>query len=194
MFTATLAVETLQAQTTGKASYYGNKFHGRRTSSGERYHRDSLTCAHKSLPFGTLLKVRNLKNGEEVVVKVTDRGPFAPGRVVDLSFAAAKELNMLAAGVVKVEVTNLGHIDELGSDANRLTAQAKASQKSHMLPEPKFIDPATGIFYTMDEWKQRGEEARRRHMAELARKSKPRYRILHDRYTAKNINIRQGKN
>lgn len=91
----------------GKASYYGNKFHGRRTSSGEQYHRDSLTCAHRSLPFGTLLKVRNKKNNREVVVRVTDRGPFGPGRIVDLSLAAAKEIDMIAAGVVNVEVTRV---------------------------------------------------------------------------------------
>ena len=90
---------------TGKASFYGNKFHGRKTSSGERYHRDSLTCAHKTLPFGTLLKVRNTKNGREVIVKVTDRGPFVKGRIVDLSMAAARELDMLSSGVANVEAT-----------------------------------------------------------------------------------------
>ena len=100
----------VQAQKTsvGDATYYGNKFHGRRTSDGSRYHRDSLTCAHRTLPFGTLLKVRNTSNGREVVVKVTDRGPFRRGGIVDLSFAAAKEIDMLRAGVVRVEVTPVG--------------------------------------------------------------------------------------
>ena len=60
----------------GNATYYGNRWHGRRTSSGEVYHRDSLTCAHRTLPFGTTLLVKNKRNGKEVVVKVTDRGPF----------------------------------------------------------------------------------------------------------------------
>ncbi|MBQ2366423.1 MAG: septal ring lytic transglycosylase RlpA family protein, partial [Bacteroidaceae bacterium] len=64
-----------QAPLTGKASYYANKFHGRRTSDGSIYHRDSMTCAHRTLPFGTILKVRNVKNGKEVIVKVNDRGP-----------------------------------------------------------------------------------------------------------------------
>ncbi len=102
---------TLMADTkplVGKASYYAGKFHGRRTSSGEIYHQDSLTCAHRTLPFGTLLKVRNLKNNREVVVKVTDRGPFIRGRVVDLSRAAAKEIDMISAGVANVEILNLG--------------------------------------------------------------------------------------
>ena len=103
----TFTYQSVQAEDvlTGKASFYGNKFHGRKTSSGERYHRDSLTCAHKTLPFGTLLKVRNLKNGREVVVKVTDRGPFVKGRIVDLSLAAARELDMLSSGVINVEAT-----------------------------------------------------------------------------------------
>ena len=103
----TFTYQSVQAEDvlTGKASFYGNKFHGRKTSSGERYHRDSLTCAHKTLPFGTLLKVRNLKNGREVVVKVTDRGPFVKGRIVDLSMAAARQLDMLSSGVANVEAT-----------------------------------------------------------------------------------------
>lgn len=99
-----------QQKEVGKASYYGNKFHGRRTSDGSRYHRDSLTCAHRTLPFGTLLKVRNVQNGREVVVKVTDRGPFGRGRIVDLSLAAARELDMLSAGVVRVEATPVTRI------------------------------------------------------------------------------------
>ncbi len=88
----------------GKATYYSRKSTGRKTASGERLHHDSLTCAHRTYPFGTLLKVRNLGNGKEVVVKVTDRGPFSRGRVIDLSYRAAKELGMLAHGVSTVEV------------------------------------------------------------------------------------------
>ena len=80
----TIAFSNLcHAQTQGKASFYGNGFHGRLTSDGSRYHKDSLPCAHRTLPFGTLLKVTNQKNGKEVVVRVTDRGPFVKGRVVD---------------------------------------------------------------------------------------------------------------
>ena len=95
---------------TGKASYYDKKFHGRRTSNGLIYHIDSLTCAHRTYPFGTLLKVRNVKNGKEVIVKVNDRDPFITGRIIDLSYAAAKELGMLSAGVVNVEVTKVGFV------------------------------------------------------------------------------------
>ena len=88
----------------GKASYYSKQATGARTASGERLHHDSLTCAHRSYPFGTLLKVKNLSNGREVVVKVTDRGPFGRGRIIDLSWGAAKALGMLAQGVAVVEV------------------------------------------------------------------------------------------
>ena len=84
---------SLEAQTQrGVASYYSKSWTGRKTANGERLHHDSLTCAHKTYPFGTLLKVTNPANGLSVIVKVTDRGPYARGRVVDLSVRAAKEL------------------------------------------------------------------------------------------------------
>lgn len=89
----------------GKASYYSDKLHGSMMSNGEPYHRDSMTCAHKTYPLGTMLQVCNPLNGKSVIVKVTDRGPFIPQRVIDLSFAAAKELDMLQAGVCLVEIT-----------------------------------------------------------------------------------------
>ncbi len=89
---------------TGVASFYADKFHGRKTASGEVFHQDSLTAAHKYLPFGTLVKVTNLRNNQSVIVKVNDRGMKGTNRVIDLSKAAAKELNMLGAGLVKVKV------------------------------------------------------------------------------------------
>ena len=90
----------------GKASYYSNGLHGRKMSNGERYDKNAFTCAHRTLPFGTRLKVTNPRNGRSVIVRVTDRGPFVRGRIVDLSYAAARELGTLAMGVayVKVEV------------------------------------------------------------------------------------------
>jgi rare lipoprotein A (peptidoglycan hydrolase) len=92
---------------TWTASYYGGRFHGRRTASGEVYNQYALTCAHKTLPFQTLLKITNPKNGKNVIVRVTDRGPFHRGRDIDLSYAAAKEIGMIAAGVMKVEVVKI---------------------------------------------------------------------------------------
>lgn len=88
----------------GKASYYSKKATGIRTASGERVHHDSLTCAHRTYPFGTLLKVTNLANNREVIVKVIDRGPFVRGRIIDLSYAAAQQIGMLAQGIGMVKV------------------------------------------------------------------------------------------
>lgn len=94
-----------EAQETGLATFYGTKFNNRKTASGEIYRKDSMVCAHRTYPFGTLLRVRNLKNNKEVVVRVIDRGPFAKRRIVDLSHAAAKELDMVRRGVIHVEVS-----------------------------------------------------------------------------------------
>ena len=89
----------------GKASYYSRRIDGHRTSSGERLNNDSLVCAHRTHPFGTKLLVKNPANGKEVIVRVIDRGPFTRGRVVDLSYEAARRLGMLSAGVAMVEVS-----------------------------------------------------------------------------------------
>lgn len=89
----------------GKASYYSNKLHGRYMSNGERYNKDSMTCAHMKYPFGTLLRVRNLINGREVIVRVTDRGPYHKRYIIDLSYAAAKKLGIIYAGFSPVEIT-----------------------------------------------------------------------------------------
>ncbi|MCK4755525.1 septal ring lytic transglycosylase RlpA family protein [candidate division WOR-3 bacterium] len=88
----------------GKASYYGDKFHGKKTASGEVFNKWDYTCAHKKLPFGTKLKVTNLKNKKSVIVKVNDRGPFVKGRIIDLSYAAAKKIDMIKDGVIKVKI------------------------------------------------------------------------------------------
>ena len=91
----------------GIASYYADKYHGRQTASGERFDMYGLTCAHKEFPFNTWLEVRNFANNRTVIVRVNDRGPFITGRIIDLSYGAAKELGMLQAGVQEVEITVL---------------------------------------------------------------------------------------
>ncbi len=88
----------------GKASYYADKFHGRKTSSGELFDNNKMTAAHKTLPFGTIVKVTNLSNNKSVIVKINDRGPFVAGRIIDLSHAAAEAIGMIGAGVVEVLV------------------------------------------------------------------------------------------
>ncbi len=99
------------AQTqTGKASFYADKFEGRPTASGEKYKHNKLTAAHKSLPFGTVIRVTNLKNDRSVEVVVNDRGPYVEGRVVDLSKSAAEKLEFVNIGLadVKIEVVDAG--------------------------------------------------------------------------------------
>lgn len=100
-----LALTAILAQESGYASFYSKRMHGRHTSNGERYHNDSLTCAHKTYPFGTMLLVINPKNNCSVVVKVTDRGPHTRNRMIDLSYKAASELGIINAGIAKVEVS-----------------------------------------------------------------------------------------
>ncbi len=92
----------------GKASWYGKKFHGKKTANGERYDMYGMTAAHKNLPFGTILRVTNMQNKKSVVVRVNDRGPFVEGRVVDLTHSAAKKLDMLGPGVVSVKIEAIG--------------------------------------------------------------------------------------
>lgn len=110
LFTFLIFIIALHAQDIGHATFYGKRFNKRRTASGEMYHKDSLVCAHKTYPFGTLLKVKNLDNNKEVIVKVIDRGPFGKKRIIDLSHAAARELDMLRKGVIRVEISE--HKDE----------------------------------------------------------------------------------
>ena len=99
--------------TRGMASWYGTKFDGRRTASGERYDMHQLTAAHPTLPFGTLVQVTNVENGRQVVVRINDRGPFGRRRVIDLSYAAARELRMVGPGTAQVELSVLGRFDPM---------------------------------------------------------------------------------
>lgn len=88
----------------GKASFYSKRATGTRSASGQKIHHDSLTCAHRSYPFGTLLKVTNLSNNKSVIVKVIDRGPYGRGRVIDLSWAAANKIGMISQGIATVKI------------------------------------------------------------------------------------------
>jgi rare lipoprotein A len=92
------------AASSGVASYYAHKYHGRTTASGERFDMHAMTAAHRTLPFGTRVRVTNRDNGKSVVVRINDRGPFVKGRVIDLSLAAAKKLGMVDAGLAQVEL------------------------------------------------------------------------------------------
>lgn len=117
----------------GLASFYGPQFHGRKAANGTVYNMHEYTCAHRALPFGTKLKVTNLKNNKCVVVTVTDRGPYAKRRVVDLSMAAANDLDMLRSGVVPVSVEVVGKDNEVGT----FTAKAKIDKEDEEKKDDK---------------------------------------------------------
>ncbi|TDR32975.1 septal ring lytic transglycosylase RlpA family protein [Hydromonas duriensis] len=94
----------LRALQTGVASYYGPGFHGRRTANGETFNMNAMTAAHRTLPFGTKLKVTNLNNGQSTIVRVNDRGPYVGGRIIDLSVAAAKQIGSTTSGTAQVKL------------------------------------------------------------------------------------------
>lgn len=170
----------------GDATYYSNRNHGRRTSSGIPYHKDSLTCAHRTLPFGTKLVVRNPRNGREVIVKVTDRGPFRKGAIIDLSYAAAREIGMIQQGVARVEV------HEYKDAPNLITPSL--SKDGLEIKGLNLYDPATAKYYSANDWdelsSQRQQEYRnkkaeeRRNMAH-AKANIPSWKVANDRMTAK---------
>lgn len=88
----------------GLASYYADSYEGKTTANGEIYRQGKITAAHKTLPFGTKVEVTNLSNNKSVVVRINDRGPFIRGRIIDLTMAAAREIDMVGAGVAKVKI------------------------------------------------------------------------------------------
>lgn len=123
----------------GVASWYGGKFHGRRTSNGEVYDMHGLTAAHKTLPLPTWVRVTNLRNGSSVVVRVNDRGPFVKNRLIDLSYEAARQLDMLAAGTTLVEVEAL----QPEIEVTPVQASTSVPLPDSTLPEPIVALPAS---------------------------------------------------
>jgi len=106
----------------GRASWYGNKFHGHLTSNGERYDMFSMSAAHKNLPLPSYLTVTNLENNRQIIVRVNDRGPFHEGRIIDLSYAAAHKLDILKTGTAKVEIKLL-HFPAQENPANQFNGE-----------------------------------------------------------------------
>jgi peptidoglycan lytic transglycosylase len=132
---------------TGIASWYGRDFHGRSTSSGERYDMFALTAAHKTLPLPTWVEVTNRNNGKRVIVKVNDRGPFVDNRVIDLSYAAALELDMIGTGTAPVVIRALGvpaappppRFDAAPSSGAIVAANLTPSQPVNAVTEKTFV-------------------------------------------------------
>jgi rare lipoprotein A len=155
----------------GNASWYGAPFHGRRASNGEIYDMYKLTAAHRTLPFETMVRVTNLSNGKSTVVRITDRGPFVENRIIDLSLAAAREIESVGPGIVPVRVEVLGNVDptegfftvQVGAFRERANAERLRDRLS-LSYSPIFIqqyDSPDGMFYRVRVGKISGEDATR---------------------------------
>jgi rare lipoprotein A len=153
----------------GNASWYGKPFNGRRASNGEIYDMYKLTAAHRTLPFDTMVRVTNLNNGKITTVRITDRGPFVDNRVIDLSLAAAREIESVGPGVVPVRLEVLGDVDvtagfftvQVGAFRERTNAERLRDRLS-LNYSPIFIqqyDSSEGTFYRLRVGKISGEDA-----------------------------------
>ena len=153
----------------GNASWYGVPFHGRHASNGEIYDMYKLTAAHRTLPFETMVRVTNLNNGKSTVVRITDRGPFVDNRIIDLSLAAAREVDSVGPGVVPVRVEVLGGVDptagfftvQVGAFRERANAE-RLRDRLNASYSPIFIqqyDSPDGVFYRVRVGRISGEDA-----------------------------------
>lgn len=125
----------------GVVSWYGAQFHNRKTASGERFDKSALTMAHPKLPFGTVARVTNLRNGQSVVVRVNDRGPFVGQRIADLSQAAADEIGMLRKGLAKVRIEVLGDDDDKPAET-----ETDSGVEASLAAEPLPVDMGPKAF------------------------------------------------
>lgn len=166
----------------GVASWYGPKFHGRLTANGERYDMHQMTAAHRTLPFGTLVEVVNLDNGRRVEVRINDRGPFAHGRIIDLSFGAAQAIGLVGPGTARVEVrvvtpelapedrpfAHVRYTVQVGAFREATRAAALHAELAALFPDA--VVRADGGWHRVQvgafDWRRRAESARR----ELARR------------------------
>lgn len=164
----------------GNASWYGNPFNGRHASNGEVYDMYKLTAAHRTLPFDTMVRVTNLNNGKSTTVRITDRGPFVDNRIIDLSLAAAREIESIGPGVVHVRLEVLGNVDptagyftiQVGAFRDRANAERLKARLSAEY-SPIFIqqyDTTDGAFYRVRVGKTSGEDAARQLAEQLHNK------------------------
>jgi rare lipoprotein A len=153
----------------GNASWYGNPFHGRHAANGEIYDMYKLTAAHRTLPFETMVRVTNLNNGKTTTVRITDRGPFVENRIIDLSLAAAREIESVGPGVVPIQLEVLGNVNptagfftvQVGAFRDRANAERLRDRLSASY-SPIFIqqlDSPNGMYYRVRVGKTSGEDA-----------------------------------
>jgi rare lipoprotein A len=161
----------------GNASWYGDPFHGRHAANGEIYDMNKMTAAHRTMPFETMVRVTNLNNGKSTTVRITDRGPFVDNRIIDLSRAAAQEIDSIGPGVVPVRLEVLGNVDvtagyftvQVGAFRDRGNAE-RLRDRLNVVYSPIFIqqyDSADGPFYRVRVGKISGEEAAQEYAEQL---------------------------
>jgi rare lipoprotein A len=161
----------------GKASWYGAPFHGRQASNGEIYDMNKLTAAHRTLPFNTVVRVTNVSNGKSTTVRITDRGPFVDNRIIDLSYAAAKEIGSIGPGVVPVRIEILSAIDptaglftvQIGAFRDRANAERLRDRLSSAYSPVavQSFDSPSGSYYRVHVGKVSGEDAAKKLGQEL---------------------------
>jgi rare lipoprotein A len=161
----------------GNASWYGDPFHGRHAANGEIYDMNKMTAAHRTMPFETVVRVTNLNNGKSTTVRITDRGPFVDNRIIDLSRAAAQEIDSIGPGVVPVRLEVLGNVDvtagyftvQVGAFRDRGNAE-RLRDRLNVVYSPIFIqqyDSADGAFYRVRVGKIFGEETAQEYAEQL---------------------------
>ena len=164
----------LQQGEEGIASWYGHPYHGRRTANGEVYNMYAISAAHRTLPFGTQVRVHNLENSQEVMVRINDRGPFVEGRIIDLSYAAAQAIRMPGTALVRLEILGFGSGGAPGPEPGIYAVQVGAFIDRHnaeRLKEtivPRFgpvavegFDRGDGFFYRVWVGRESTEDAAR---------------------------------
>lgn len=153
----------------GLASWYGEKFHGELTSNGEIYDMYGMTAAHKSLPIPTYVQVTNLSNGHQVIVRVNDRGPFHDGRIIDLSYAAAKKLGFVDQGTAPVEVTAINPDTWIAQQGggNQMAVRPTSSGSEPAAPTPGYQLPGNTFLQAGAFGSRQSAESLRRQLAEL---------------------------
>jgi rare lipoprotein A len=174
----------------GRASWYGRDFHGKKTSNGEIYNMYAMTAAHKTLPLGTYVRVLNLENNRSIVVRINDRGPFVRGRIIDLSYTAAKEIGIVGPGTARVEVVALG----------KRTAASGSSAPAYSASEyysGKFTFQVGAFQNRENAERQRAHLAQRyknAHISVYDRGDRIFYRVRVGRFTSLEAAVEQEKN
>jgi len=192
-------------------SYYAGDFHGKKTSNGEAFNMNAMTCASKNLPFDTILKVTNLANGKSVQVRVNDRGPFVPGRTLDLSKAAAIQLDMIKSGTahVKIEIVKRGPDTKLSQQTAakatkimkerypeyyKTTTETKTSAAPKTRPEGTFWDFQMGAFSSRDSANQLAQKLLKQGFKDVVfQKGNGIYRVVIRNVPASNVSAMEKK-